>query len=150
MFSKLFVYTSCLSGLALCTFAGCGEGFEKPVMPVQGTVKIEGKLATEGYVLFSPVLVSGSDPLQSGKASTGTIKSDGTFELTTYTSGDGAVVGKHRVTFYKPDPEDDEQLVRDPHLPGGSGVDVEVLAEGNNVIEFNLKRRGPPDVSRQD
>lgn len=150
MFLKQFFSIGCLCGIALCALPGCGESFEKPVRTVQGIVMIDGKLATEGYVLFTPMLASGSDPLESGKSASGTIQSDGTFELTTYSDGDGAIIGKHRVTFHKPDPEDDEQMVRDRHLPGGKGVEVEILADGSNTIEFNLQPRGAAKVTRQD
>lgn len=150
MLLKWFLYIGCLCGMALSTLPGCGASFEKPVRTVQGTVKVEGKLATEGYVLFTPMLGGGSDPMESGKSASGTIQSDGTFELTTYSEGDGAIIGKHRVAFYKPDPEDDEQMVRDPHLPGGKGVEVEVLANGSNALEFNLKPRAAAEVTRQN
>jgi hypothetical protein len=53
-----------------------------------------------GTVLFQPETA--------GKMATGVIQSDGTYELTTYSSGDGAAVGKHRVFILPPAQMTDE------------------------------------------
>lgn len=65
---------------------GCGGG--PRVVPVQGTVQFEGKPLRYGSVMFQP---------ESGQPARGTIQPDGSFVLTTYNKGDGAVVGTHRV-----------------------------------------------------
>ncbi len=91
---------------------------------------------TEGYVLFTPVVSSSDDPLNSGKTATGTINPDGTYTLTTYHEGDGAKVGTHKVRIYKPDPEDDEEIVIDPFACGKQILEVEVK-DTNNVIDLD-------------
>ena len=62
---------------------------------VSGKVTIDGQPMTFGRVQFSPVAVEGQ--LEVGKSGFGYIQTDGSFQLTTYSEGDGAVVGKHRV-----------------------------------------------------
>ncbi len=71
--------------------AGCGEN--RPVTcPVHGKVTYQGKPVPRGTVLFNPV-----DPTQ--PPARGMIASDGTYELTTFRAGDGAVPGKHKIVI---------------------------------------------------
>lgn len=135
--------------VALLIVGGCSRpGYMKDVAPVTGHVTLDGKPVTEGYVTFTPQVTDGADPLNSGKAASGTIGSDGKFVLTTYGNEDGAVVGRHSVTFFRPDPEDDEQLVmRNRFIPGGKSVEVEVLPEPNE-IQIDLHRKGEATVTR--
>lgn len=81
--------------------AGCGQQ-EFAVVPVKGTVMCKGHPVTEGLVQFSPVSTNGP---MSGKAGAGEIAEDGTFVITTYTRGDGAIVGKCRITAGPNDPK---------------------------------------------
>jgi|GEM_PF-3557308 len=134
-----------LSLAVLFVCAGCGQDFQKPVVPVSGFVRVDGDPVTEGYIVLNPVPGSDADPLTSGKAASGTFSSDGSFELTTYETGDGAIVGKHIARFFKPDPEDDEQIVKDQYLPGGKEVELEVI-EGENRFDINLHAEGPAEV----
>jgi hypothetical protein len=76
-------------------WAGCGRGAERPkVVPVSGKVTQKGKTLTAGEVTFTPV--AGAEP--SAHIATGQIGSDGTYRLTTFNTGDGAVLGPHKVT----------------------------------------------------
>lgn len=86
---------------------GCGGG-EFAVTPAKGKVVCGGKPVSVGTVVFTPVggEASGEDP---GKPATATLKSDGTFVLSTYDAQDGAVVGKHRVQYFAPEGEDEEE-----------------------------------------
>ena len=56
--------------------------------PVQGTVIYNGKPLPYGTVSFQP---------EAGLPAIGTIQSDGSFTLTTYSTGDGAIIGSHKV-----------------------------------------------------
>jgi len=56
---------------------------------VKGKVTLKGQPLTKGIVRF--------EPDGYGRMATGEIQGDGTFVLTTYEKGDGAVVGQHRV-----------------------------------------------------
>jgi hypothetical protein len=51
--------------------------------------------------MFAPI--AKGDQLNAGKPAFGTIQAGGRFDLTTYSKGDGAVVGEHWVTIYAPD-----------------------------------------------
>ena len=84
-----------LAGAALCLLlwlVGCGGGHD-PTYPVQGTVRVDGKVITAGSVAFESI-----EPGSDGKRYTarGTIQNDGSFRLTTFTENDGAVAGRHR------------------------------------------------------
>lgn len=85
---------TCTFALALLPLAGCGGG-DFPTAKVTGTVLCEGKPVSGIHVFFEP-LQTGTDGLV-GKQGIGQTDADGTFEITTYKDGDGAVVGKHRV-----------------------------------------------------
>ena len=72
---------------------GCGGTSSSAVMatyPVKGRVTYKGKPLTKGSIQF--------EPTDSGRGASGEIKPDGTFVLTTYKEGDGAVPGMHRVS----------------------------------------------------
>lgn len=111
-----------------CSLAvgGCGgEKFE--TAPAKGSVTFGGKKVTGGTITLSPV-ASGSDKRYSGKAAIGTIQSDGTFVLTTYGDDDGAIIGKHQVTYSPPEDEGNEDNE-------GSGKDE------NTISKAELKKR---------
>lgn len=71
--------------------SGCGPG-RPATVPVSGSVTLDGKPVAAATVLFQPV--SGVP----GRAITAV---DGSFTLTTFTDGDGAVVGRHQVAVSK-------------------------------------------------
>ena len=76
-----------LAGLAVLAAAGCSRGPE--VYPVQGVVRAaDGRNATFGVVEFTSV--------ETGQVASGNIEQDGTFRLSTFATGDGAVAGRHR------------------------------------------------------
>ncbi|QDT83096.1 hypothetical protein MalM14_07270 [Gimesia chilikensis] len=125
--------------------SGCGQDFQKPVVPVTGFVRVDGDLVTEGYIVLTPIPGSDANPLNSGKSASGTISSDGTFEMTTYETGDGAIIGKHVAHFFRPDPEDDEQIVEEKYIPGGKEVELEVI-DGENKFDIHLHAKGPAEV----
>jgi len=90
--------TSIAAVFGLCfLFTGCGGGdIGKPkVAPVSGKVTQKGKPLTAGDVMFTP---SGGPEGASGHIASGQIQSDGSYTLTTFNTGDGAVLGKHKVT----------------------------------------------------
>jgi hypothetical protein len=62
---------------------------------VSGTVTYNGNPLTEGAVVFSPAQGKGSD---TGHVAIGQLDTSGKFELTTFNTGDGAVLGQHVVT----------------------------------------------------
>jgi hypothetical protein len=70
--------------------SGCGSsGPAQPeTVPVTGKITFKGKPVTKGQVNFQPA---------DGPPAVGDIQADGTFALSTFTQGDGAVLGRHRV-----------------------------------------------------
>ncbi len=57
----------------------------------KGTIKQGGKPVADANVIFYP-------QGEGGRVATGTTDAQGAFTLTTYETGDGAVVGSHKVT----------------------------------------------------
>ena len=93
------------------------------------------------------------DEKRVGKAALGQMQPDGSFVLTTYDEGDGAVVGKHKpLVFGNRELEEDE--AEDPNRPVIKGPDIgthpldqvcEVVAGEDNVftIEFSSSQTRP-------
>lgn len=80
--------------LVALAFSGCGGGGgEGP--HVAKTLPVKGKLSYKGVPL-----ISGSvrfEPEDIGREAHGEIRPDGTFEMSSFTQGDGAVPGRHLV-----------------------------------------------------
>jgi hypothetical protein len=98
-----------VAGFVAATFGicGCGSSEDFSVAPVKGKVICSGKPVAEGIVQFAPVSAeapSGNKAARPGKSGAGQINPDGTFEISTYELGDGAVVGKCRVFAGPSDP----------------------------------------------
>ena len=93
---------------ALCSVAllmglpGCSGGAKQAATgKVSGKVTYEGKPVEAGSITFIPISEGTSaDTGVAIKPAGGTIKSDGSYVLTTYQDGDGAVVGRHKITFF--------------------------------------------------
>ncbi len=98
-FVRNFAYT--VFGGLLLTALGCGGGADdKPTSQVQGKVTHDGQPVNGGSLTFVPVADGeGGTP---GKPASGTVQSDGTYKLSTYGTDDGAVIGKHRVSYSPP------------------------------------------------
>jgi len=111
--------------------AGCGAKAEtKATGQVAGKVTFKGQPVTFGTVMFSPIPKDEKDKLP-GKAATGEVGQDGTFKLNTYVEGDGAILGKHKVSVGSPDPA--------KKLPGKSQENLVVeVKPGENPVEIQL------------
>jgi hypothetical protein len=73
---------------------GCrGNSDRPPLGRVSGKVTYNGKPVTAGSVIFTP-----ANGGSGGHVATGHIESDGSYTLTTFDTGDGAVLGQHVVT----------------------------------------------------
>jgi len=77
--------------------SGCSPADpQKPKLgKVTGRVTFQGKPVTSGSVMFTP---SANEGGTTGQLASGRIESDGTFTLTTFDTGDGAILGEHIVT----------------------------------------------------
>jgi len=79
-------------GLALVV-SGCGGG-RKPVYPVHGEVRVNGRAPAHAMVTFHPV----ADDGPAAVLPIGSVDDQGRFTLTSYAAGDGAPEGEYRVT----------------------------------------------------
>ena len=89
-----------LIALALAATGGCDDGRPTRV-PVSGTVWIDGQPLSRGAVRFKPA---------EGRVATGEIGPNGSFKLSTYEPGDGAVTGIHEVTVHASEELDDNSI----------------------------------------
>jgi hypothetical protein len=112
--------------MLLLAFAGCSSG--PAVAPVTGVVLVNGKPAAKVAVEFHPDATKGT----SGPSSRGETDKDGRFTLTFATrdrSGDGAVVGWHKVVLSD---------LRLAESETGHGVPVRFGSEYGSVITTPL------------
>ena len=95
----------CLLAAGMLVFVGCGQ-----TASGLKTVKVSGKITYGGgewpataapTLSFTPVAGSGGGDLHNGSA---TVKTDGSFEATTSSPGDGLVPGKYQVAVQAWDP----------------------------------------------
>ncbi|MHC2068231.1 hypothetical protein ACYFX5_12205 [Bremerella sp. T1] len=82
-------YCLILLGVVLLS-VGCSGGNGLETAPAEGVVTYNGKPLPYGRVSFRP---------EAGSPATGEIQDDGTFTLSTYGTGDGAIVGTHQVSI---------------------------------------------------
>jgi len=125
--------------ILLCPFLallliGCGGG--PSLTPVSGKVTAGGAAVKGGTLTFSPV--------GEGKPGTAEIK-DGAFTVKT-AGAEGAVVGKHKLTFTPPPQDLTEEQLKDPKfkappplyqgfVPKESEVNI---SSGTNNLEIQL------------
>lgn len=139
-FCFLFLATACLT---LCSGCFGQKGLE--TAPVTGVVTYNGKPLPYGSVSFRP---------QAGSPATGEIQSDGTFSLSTYRNGDGAIVGTHQVSVTSTEAHagdmaetaaNTEMKVPKSLIPkkytsfSTSELTAEVVADGENEFTLELK-----------
>ena len=82
-----------LAATILLLVTGC-QGNAENTHPVHGTVALDGRSLAEGRILFESIA-----PGTSGRHHTarGRIDAQGRYTLTTFSGGDGAIEGRHRV-----------------------------------------------------
>lgn len=86
----------------LIACAGCGRP-RHPVVPVSGTVVLDGRPLAGGVINFQPIVTGTA--VNAGPGSTARIDAEGRFSLATIRGEPGAVVGNHRVKIYSFSPE---------------------------------------------
>ncbi|MCA9239252.1 MAG: hypothetical protein KDA37_03595 [Planctomycetales bacterium] len=133
------------AALALLALALGGCHSRPPLGKVTGRVTLDGKPLGFGKVMFQNT--------HGGQPAIGDIESDGTFVLSTFTPGDGAIVGSHRVRVVCYSSQDPAKMALDGPagdalgellIPekysslGASGLTAEVPAEGLEGLEIEL------------
>jgi hypothetical protein len=83
------VRAAALAALLIGPISGCTESLDRPkTFPVSGKVTHKGQPVPKGTITFQP---------DQGQPSVGEIQPDGTYRLSTFDPGDGAVAGHYRV-----------------------------------------------------
>lgn len=85
----------------LAGWTGCGKGggSEYNVAPVKGKVTYNGEAVKGGNITLQPLAEAGGKAGVTGRPASGSVGDDGTFVLSTYGKDDGAVIGKHQVSY---------------------------------------------------
>ncbi len=78
----------------LVAAAGCGRDELARVHPIAGRIEVNDRPAGNAHIAFHPLDSS------SVRVSAGVSRPDGTFTLTTFTTGDGAPAGEYAVTVF--------------------------------------------------
>ena len=132
-----------------CNGAGSNQ---RETAPVKVTLTLDGKPLADASIAF----VASQDPVPAS----GKTDANGVTEMTTYTSGDGAVLGAHNVMVVKnelsgKEAADQDTAAYDPNAtgikvkalipakysnPGTSGFNAEVK-KGENKFTFELKSK---------
>ncbi|TWT34838.1 hypothetical protein [Blastopirellula retiformator] len=135
--NRLRTGVAAVLGLALiASLAGCsGASGDSPgVTPASGTVSYKGKPLEDAFLSLYPVAAASGEPnIPLPRARS---KADGTFQLSTYNTGDGAPPGKYQVAVSwagslqgLTEEERDarpERLPRKYTKPATSGIVVEI------------------------
>ena len=120
---------SSLIGICLIlAVSGCSDSDRQPVYSVRGTVRLEGKaMPGGGSIAFIPM------EHQKGKTAGGEIRENGTYELTTYSNGDGSMAGYFRVVII-------QATATEPHtsIPDGQPIPKEGLQGMTVAIEDQI------------
>jgi hypothetical protein len=90
-----------LAGLLMGGVLGCGSGSPYELAPVHGRLTVKQRPLAGAKVMFAPI--AKDDQSAAGKPAVGLTDSEGSFTLTTYSDGDGAVVGEHWITVFAPE-----------------------------------------------
>lgn len=137
---KMGRWFTVLAGLALTALAtGCGGG-DFATATAGGRLMCDGRPVANVTVIFEPI-ASGNSAL-SGKQALAETDAQGEFQLSTYSTRDGAVVGKHRVRVAAPDRDSYPDFKCDCELNSEADVtQVEVTSNGPNRFELSLAKR---------
>ena len=121
--------------------SGCNsrpEYQEADVFPVSGSVSVDGKPAAGVVVVFHPQTDTG---MTKGNKPYTTTGDDGTFQVTTYTTGDGAPAGEYIVTLIwpvNPRGPSPDRLKGRYAKPENSSITVTIQEGENKLPEWKL------------
>jgi len=140
-------------GSLLFSFAGCSRDPNMPKLgTVHGKVNYKGKPVESGTVTFNPIPGKGGE---TGQNATGQIEADGSYVMTTFSTGDGAILGQHIVAVVvrekgsenqgkpKPDSTIDYSMPKIVTPSKYASVETSPLRctvrEGDNTFDIDLK-----------
>lgn len=116
--------------------AGCG-GDQLPVVPVTGTVTLDGQPLAGALVEFQPY-----DP--QGSPSYGSTDDKGKYELAFSHTRKGAWVGEHLVRISTRNENERVPEKLPPRYHAESDVKRQVKADEDNVLDFNIELTATP------
>lgn len=134
--------TAILGTLLLLITAACSskDYVEVPIHPASGKLMIAGQPGYGAYITFHPV---GDVGMSKGNKPFARVARDGSFQVTTYDTADGAPVGDFKVTIYWP--EDPEARGPSPDRLKGRYADPDAselvarIEPGNNTnLQWNI------------
>ncbi len=124
--------------------AGC-DGGTPLTAPTKGVVELDGMPLSSGTIRFIP---------KGGRSGHGIIQSDGTFSVSTFEDGDGALIGPNNISVVSWEGSGGDGLHGDPgaaptkslipaefNKPHSSGLKCEVV-EGENNLRVRLSSDG--------
>jgi hypothetical protein len=118
--------------MTLGTLVGCAQ--DTSIASVEGVVRLDGKPLASGTVRFVPT---------AGRAATGSIQSDGSYTLGTYSDSDGALVGMHQVAIVAYQGLDDARPAYEIRTPTSKSLVPErYSAVGTSGLTFEVKPGG--------
>lgn len=139
--------------VVLSGFAGCGASHKLPVSKITGRVTIDQQPVERGRIVFE-------SPDQ--RPASGEIRNGEIVEMTTYSPGDGAPLGRHQVAIFAWRESTAGQGASHPseankfdarsmsgesliparyNNPETAGFVAEVTARGKNHFEFDMKSK---------
>jgi len=118
MIRRFFVLGQLVVAACMVACVGCGPSRPETAM-VSGRVTYQGKSVVEGTIVFQP---------EQGRPAMGSLAADGSYTLTTFDPGDGALLGRHRVMI-------EARRITVPALPGGA-ADESVGTYGPPKVEW--------------
>lgn len=127
-----------VGAIVLLVATGCSSS-EIPTVPVKGTVTLQdGTIVETGTVEFNAV--------EGGWTARGTIQPDGTFYLSTFSDGDGAVPGTHDAVVVQLIATEDLPLHQHNH---GPTVDPKYAHYDRSGLQYIVKPDGENQISIQ-
>jgi hypothetical protein len=122
--------------------AGCGPANGLTLGKVHGTITYKGQPVRYGFVTFNPDFTKQTE----GPAAMATIADDGSYTMSTEQTGDGAVVGIHKVgiTGLDPTPVKAEAVVDPQENPKG------YMASKASMASLPTKRKSTADTTFTD
>ncbi|PQO31394.1 hypothetical protein C5Y96_13725 [Blastopirellula marina] len=133
--------------LAICTTAvcllvmGCDAGSSNPpTSPVTGKVTYKGEAVEGATIKFQP-----SDP--EAKVANATSSADGTYALSTFETGDGAMPGKYKVSVRKlvsveQGVQQDGEHAGEPAFVNKDMLPKKYVSSDNSPLEFEVTAGG--------
>ncbi|WP_406700776.1 hypothetical protein V5E97_18480 [Singulisphaera sp. Ch08] len=144
MFAQKF--TACICIAILTAIAGCGSSNGLHLAKVRGKITFKGEPLQYGTIMFEPDNSRGTN----GPSAVGPITKDGSFVMSTEESGDGAIVGLHRVAVVglDPIPEAQQKAMPDPvsapreYMMAKSQADTRLLTPKKNDVPTFTDKSG--------